>query len=83
MTAETPAPAAAAADTPARRRWASRKFVMACSIIAAGHVALWHRAIGPAEWLELMKWVCGLYLAGNVGATAAGGLGALLQRRAP
>jgi hypothetical protein len=49
------------------RRYSSRKFLMACSIIVAGHIALGLDAINSAEWLDLMKWTAGLYFAGNVG----------------
>ena len=49
------------------RRYSSRKFLMACSIIVAGHIALGLAAINSAEWLDLMKWTAGLYFAGNVG----------------
>lgn len=58
----------AEADTPAgASRYASRKFLMAGSIIVAGHVALGLKAIPPELWLDLMKWTAGLYFAGNVG----------------
>ena len=52
------------------RRYSSRKFLMACSIIVAGHIALGLSAINSAEWLDLMKWIAGLYFAGNVGTWA-------------
>lgn len=60
------------ADAP---RYASRKFLMACSIIAAGHVALAMRAIDAAQWLDLMKWTAGIYMAGNVGTWLVDALG--------
>lgn len=45
----------------------SRKFMLAvgCIFIATG--LLLYKGIDGAQWVDVVKWVTGLYMAGNVG----------------
>lgn len=56
------------------RRYASRKFLLACAVMASGHIALALAKIDAATWFELMKWAFGTYCLGNVGAVCADAL---------
>lgn len=52
------------------KRYASRKFILACFAMLAG-VAFY--AIGrmtTPEWIGFTTWLCGLYFAANVGDQA-------------
>lgn len=52
-------------------RYASRKFILACVAFIAGIVFFALGRLDPAQWLSQSAWVLGLYMAGNVGDTAA------------
>lgn len=60
-------------DTPpaaAERRFASRKFILASALLAAGTVLLLAGKIDAATWLEISRWTLGMYCGANVGALA-------------
>jgi hypothetical protein len=52
------------------RRWASRKFALACAGWLAGVVFFAMGKMDAAQWLTQSAWVLGLYMAGNVGDSA-------------
>lgn len=60
------------------KRFASRKWRLALAVWAAGTL-VWMVTptlgilpiMATPEWIEFSKWVLGLYIAGNVGDTAA------------
>jgi hypothetical protein len=52
-------------------RYASRKFLLACVAFVAGVGFFIASKIDAAQWLTQSAWVLGLYMAGNVGDTAA------------
>lgn len=52
-------------------RYASRKFILASVVFVAGIVFFALGKIDAAQWLSQSAWVLGLYMAGNVGDTAA------------
>ena len=56
----------------ATSRYASRKFLLAAVAFAAGVVFFALGKLDAAQWLSQSAWVLGLYMAGNVGDTAAG-----------
>lgn len=60
--------------TSADRRYASRKFILACAAFLAGCGFLIAGKVDAAQWQSFVVWVVGLYMAGNVGDTAAEGL---------
>ena len=45
----------------------SRKFMLAVGCIAIGTGLLLYTSIDGAQWVDVVKWVTGLYMAGNVG----------------
>ena len=48
------------------RRFASRKFLLACAGLIAGIVFFALGRLDAAQWLSQSAWVLGLYMAGNV-----------------
>ena len=64
-------------ETPAvkaDRRYASRKFILACTVWLAGtfvYIVGPHLFFTPAmatdQWITFSQWILGLYVAGNVG----------------
>jgi hypothetical protein len=52
-------------------RYASRKFLLACTLLLIATWLLMIDAIGSTMWVDMVKWVFGLYCAGNVGASLA------------
>jgi hypothetical protein len=52
-------------------RYASRKFLLACASCAAGVVFFALGKMDAPQWISFTTWVLGLYMAGNVGDTAA------------
>lgn len=52
-------------------RYASRKFLLASVAFAAGVMFFALGRLDAAQWLSQSAWVLGLYMAGNVGDTAA------------
>ena len=48
------------------RRFASRKFLLACAGLIAGIVFFALGKLDAAQWLSQSAWVLGLYMAGNV-----------------
>lgn len=61
-------------DTSSDRRYASRKFLLACMAFVSGLVFLLFARITPEQWITFTQWIIGLYMAGNVGDTVAEGL---------
>jgi hypothetical protein len=53
------------------KRYASRKFLLACAAFGAGLLFFAMGKLDAAQWLSQSAWVLGLYMAGNVGDTAA------------
>lgn len=53
------------------RRYASRKFLLAVAAFLAGCGFLLSAKIAPEQWQTFTQWVLGLYIAGNIGDTAA------------
>ena len=60
------------------RRYASRKFILACAVWLAGtfvYIVGPHLFMTPQmatdQWITFSQWILGLYLAGNVGDTFA------------
>jgi hypothetical protein len=51
--------------TPSRYR--SRKFMLAVGCVAIATGLLLYRSIDGAQWVDVTKWVTGLFMAGNVG----------------
>lgn len=45
----------------------SRKFILAVGCITIGTGLLLYKSIDGAQWVDAVKWVTGLYMAGNVG----------------
>lgn len=45
----------------------SRKFMLAVGCIAIATGLLLYNSINGAQWVDVVKWVTGLYMAGNVG----------------
>ena len=43
-----------------------RRFLMACGILLSACVMLWFGKLAGAEWVSVVTWVGGLYIAGNV-----------------
>lgn len=65
----------------ADRRYASRKFIIAMTFWLMGSL-VWIISISSGvvhitadQWITFTKWMAGLYMAGNVGDTAASALG--------
>ena len=52
------------------RRFASRKFLLACAGLIAGIVFFALGRLDAVQWLSQSVWVLGLYMAGNVGDSA-------------
>lgn len=61
-------------DTTADRRYASRKFRIAVGVLVVAWAAFPFGLFTPEQLLDFSKWIVGLYMAGNVGDTAAEGL---------
>ena len=59
------------------RKFASRKFAMAMLLAVAALVLLVLEFIKPEVWADVTKWIVGLYMAGNVGASVADGIKAV------
>ncbi|MCM2311387.1 MAG: hypothetical protein NDI84_08290 [Steroidobacteraceae bacterium] len=55
-------------------RFASRKFILASAAFLAGVVFFAIGKIDATQWLSQCAWCVGLYMAGNVGDTAAEGV---------
>lgn len=53
------------------KRFASRKFLLALLAFLAGCGFLLGGRIDAAQWVSFVQWIVGLYMAGNVGDTAA------------
>lgn len=58
-------------DATTDRRFASRKFRIAVGVLVVAWVAFPFGLFTSAELLDFSKWIVGLYMAGNVGDTAA------------
>ncbi len=56
------------------RRYASRKFILACVAFLSGLLLLVFGKITPQQWVDFTQWIVGLYMLGNVGDTVAEGL---------
>lgn len=56
------------------RRYASRKFLLACAAFLAGLVLLALGKITSQQWVDFTQWIVGLYMVGNIGDTVAEGL---------
>lgn len=52
-------------------RFASRKFLLSVAAFVAGVPMVWFGLMTPDQWINFTTWVLGLYMAGNVGDTAA------------
>lgn len=52
------------------RRYASRKFVLACAGFVAGVVFFSLKWLTADQWIGWTTWLTGLYLAANVGDQA-------------
>jgi predicted phosphoadenosine phosphosulfate sulfurtransferase len=50
----------------------SRKFMLAVGCIAIATGLLLYKSIDGGQWVDVVKWVTGLYMAGNVGEKYAG-----------
>ena len=50
--------------------FASRKFVIACVIVVIATGFRIADLLSSAEWMNTVTWICGLYMAGNVGTAA-------------
>jgi hypothetical protein len=57
----------------AERRWASRKWIMVLAFFLVASLFLHAGKVTDALWIDLVKWLTGLYMVGNVGALAAQG----------
>jgi hypothetical protein len=53
------------------QRFRSRKFMLAMLSFVMSSAWLALGMIDALQWVDITKWVLGLYLAGNVGDTAA------------
>ena len=62
-------------QTNAERRFASRKFVLTSSVLVASTVLVLRGTLTPDAWSEVVRWVLGLYLAGNVSESAVARIG--------
>lgn len=49
----------------------SRKFMLAIGCIAIATGLLLYNSVDGAQWVDVVKWVTGLYMAGNVGEKVA------------
>lgn len=58
-------------------KFASRKFAMAMLLAVAALALLVLELIKPEVWADVTKWIVGLYMAGNVGASVADGIKAV------
>ena len=47
--------------------YTSRKFLLAVGCIAIATGLLLYKSIDGAQWVDVAKWVTGLFMAGNVG----------------
>lgn len=56
-------------------RYASRKFLLAVAAFLAACGFLLSGQIDAAQWIGFVEWIVGLYMAGNVGDTAAERIG--------
>jgi hypothetical protein len=54
------------------RRFKSRKFGIACAVLISATGLLIAGQIDAGQWVEIVKWDVGLYMAGNIGDTWAG-----------
>lgn len=52
-------------------RYASRKFILTVAAFVAGCIAFTLHGISSEQWVSFTEWVLGIYMAGNVGDTAA------------
>jgi hypothetical protein len=53
-------------------KYASRKFSFSAGAFLFACIFLTWRYITSDQWVEITKWLVGLYMVGNVGAVAAG-----------
>lgn len=53
------------------RRYASRKFLLACVLILVCTWLLLIESLTAPMWADMIKWLFGLYCAGNVGSSLA------------
>lgn len=53
------------------KRYASRKFGLAVAVFVAATSLLLLGSITAQQWVEVVSWDVGLYMAGNVGDTWA------------
>lgn len=60
-------------------RYASRKFLLTTGVLIASVGLLLHGKIDAPTWLEITRWIMGIYCAANVGTVAAD----LIKGRAP
>lgn len=52
---------------PKGTRYGSRKFLLAVGCIVIATALLLYTSIDGAQWVDVTKWVTGLFMAGNVG----------------
>lgn len=50
-----------------KKPYTSRKFILAVGCIAIATGLLLYKSIDGAQWVDVAKWVTGLFMAGNVG----------------
>lgn len=55
------------------KRYASRKFILACAAFVAALALLATKLITSDQWVSFNTWLLGLYLAANVGDQAVTG----------
>ena len=56
---------------PTQNPYKSRKFLLAVSCILIATILLLFGSIEGAHWVDVTKWVTGLFMAGNVGGKVA------------
>lgn len=54
----------------ATRKWESRKVLVALLVILLATLLCAFGKVGDTVWGDVVKWITGLYMAGNVGSAA-------------
>lgn len=57
-------------ETRAQRKWASRKVLIALLVILLATLLCAYGRVADTVWGDVVKWITGLYMLGNVGSGA-------------
>jgi hypothetical protein len=63
-------------------RFASRKFILAAAMLAAGIALLVLGFVDAEQWVSFSTWILGLYVTGNVGTYLVAGTSKVMAEKA-